>query len=735
METDKTIAKDSLRDIKKTGYMDSRDNLPVDRFYKSREDFTIVGLTGLAGSGCSTLASYMIDGAFYRKRDILRSPQSLEMLDVHYVYNTDTFHNGVENISNKAIGKLIFKRKYSICYNFIKNNYKPFELVKYTSVVWLYVLLYTAKQKKASLTVSDLQKNINAILKDKYRPSYSNMDDDYRKFTKKDYGTADYLNLLKKLNVDWDGLVNELNKFSGSYFIDEIDPKEDKIVLTHFFFSTIFCDFVDCLHKKLMHEDYYCLCFLYHRLSYVIRGTGNPLAGSTAYFEGRSTKTTYLYGIVNLINFIIKGKRKQRDESENRVTTRIVIDSIRNSMEAMFLRERYTAFYLIAVHDDDNREKHLRNKIGKIWGSTITQQEKNKNKADMLFKKVKYLTDAEVSNEDYERGVFSGPNVEQCIADAEIHICNENNIQQAVPKFYTMAEQWMKYAALIQHPGLITPSSEERCMQMAYSAKFNSSCLSRQVGAVITNKDHSIRTIGWNEVPYGQIPCGLRDTRDHIKRDMITNQYYGFMYSGFERNSGPCYKDSHSFIQNIDEDYSNCEDVNKTLNGLPYPYCFKSLQNKYEGEKNQVFTRSLHAEENAMLQMVKYGGEKLKDGVIYVTASPCELCCKKLYQIGIRQIVYIDPYPGIARAQILEAGYKRPKLKLFQGAYGSTYFKLFQPFMPFKDELNIRLGSKAVLKESIADQILRMIGDNINEISDEQKEQILEKLKVNSEDK
>ena len=71
------------------------------------------------------------------------------------------------------------------------------------------------------------------------------MDDDYRKFTKKDYGTADYLNLLKKLNVDWDGLVNELNKFSGSYFIDEIDPKEDKIVLTHFFFSTIFCDFVE----------------------------------------------------------------------------------------------------------------------------------------------------------------------------------------------------------------------------------------------------------------------------------------------------------------------------------------------------------------------------------------------------------------------------------------------------------------------------------------------------------
>ena len=704
-------------------------NLPVDRFYRSRENFTIVGLTGLAGSGCSTLASYMTDEHFYRHRDILRSPQSLDMMDVRYVYNNDAYHNGTETENNKAVGKLTFKRKYSICYQFIKENYKPFQLVKYTHVFWLYVLLYTAKQKGKALTERDIQNNINEILKDKYRPSYYEMDDDYKDYTGKDYNQADYLTMLQGLDIDWIGLVVELKKFSGSYFIDEADPQEDKRILSEFFFGEIFQQFVDVLHKQLMLEDYYCLCFMYHRLSYVIRGTGNPFENTTAYFEGRSTKTTHLYSIVNLINFIIKGKRKQRDADGNREATRIVIDSIRNSMEAMFLRERYTAFYLIAVHDDDNREKHLSEKIGKIWGTTITEQKKNKERAFRIFEKVKFLTDQEVSNEDYERGVFSGPNVEQCIADAEIHICNENNIQQAIPKFYTMAEQWMKYAALIQHPGLITPSPEERCMQIAYSSKFNSSCLSRQVGAVITNQYHSIRTIGWNEVPYGQIPCGLRDTRNHIRRDMITRQYYNFMYSSFERSSGSCYKGNRSFIQYLDEDYSNCEDVTTKLHGLPYPYCFKSLQNKYEGEKNQVFTRSLHAEENAMLQIVKYGGEKLKDGIIYVTASPCELCCKKLYQIGIRQIVYIDPYPGIARKQILEAGYKRPKLKLFQGAYGSTYFKLFQPFMPFKDELNIRLGSQPSAEEPVADKIMKLLDDNIMDLTDEQKKQIVDKLK------
>ena len=92
-----------------------------------------------------------------------------------------------------------------------------------------------------------------------------------------------------------------------------------------------------------------------------------------------------------------------------------------------------------------------------------------------------------------------------------------------------------------------------------------------------------------------------------------------------------------------------------------------------------------------MLQMAKYGGQPLKNGIIYVTASPCELCCKKLYQIGVRKIVYIDPYPGISRQNIIRNGFKRPALKLFQGAYGPTYFKLYQPFMSYKDELSIRL--------------------------------------------
>ena len=74
-----------------------------------------------------------------------------------------------------------------------------------------------------------------------------------------------------------------------------------------------------------------------------------------------------------------------------------------------------------------------------------------------------------------------------------------------------------QYVSLILHPGLITPSQLERCMQLAYNTKFNSGCLSRQVGAVVTRADFSIQSVGWNDVPKGQVSCLLRDTEEYCQ--------------------------------------------------------------------------------------------------------------------------------------------------------------------------------------------------------------------------
>ncbi len=134
------------------------------------------------------------------------------------------------------------------------------------------------------------------------------------------------------------------------------------------------------------------------------------------------------------------------------------------------------------------------------------------------------------------------------------------------------------------------------------------------------------------------------------------------------------------------------------LRGLRLAYCFKDVYTSGESKQtnNQVHTRSLHAEENAFLQLAKYGSTGLEEAYLFTTASCCELCAKKAYQLGIKEIIYIDAYPGITAPHILSCGEEeyRPKMTLFVGAVGRAYINLFNPLVPMKDEIESRTGIK-----------------------------------------
>lgn len=686
-------------------------NLPVDRLYGDRRHFSIIGLTGKAGSGCSTLAQYMSSKEFLKR---VRKPEDIHIdFDNKFEDNEFSFQYDKQGTSNLAIGGLVFKQKYSICYNFAQQFYKEYRIIKYTHVLWLFVLL-EAKNELKICDAGNLVKKIAFVLMEYYKPSkLPNNDRDFIEVMHYDDGKRkEFEQSLLRNYTKWDELCDELNKLPRS-FVDDLDDSKKGIEQLEIFIRAdgVFEGFVAYLLKSLAEEDYYSLCFLHHRLACKIRN-GNTFLSRE--IEKKDKLNQNLYDIAKLINILIKGIKHRSDKDD----CRIVIDSLRNSIEALYFKERYTAFYLICVNDGHSRETRLRKNIIQKMPKTSGDSEL----LDIVFNKVKRLTEIELSGKEFSKGKFASPDVENVIANAEIHISNNNDAGQLMEtpvfEFCSMAEQWMKYSSLILHPGLITPSAEERCMVVAYTAKFNSSCLSRQVGAVITNQYHSIRTIGWNDVPYGQMPCGLREL--HNLNGTCSECHY--IYSEFE--SGPhatygeqCFSDkvadSFSNIKNkvgLDKKEGIVEKPNELM-GLPFSYCFKTLHNTFEGEKNQVYTRSLHAEENAILQMAKYGGGPLMNGIIYVTASPCELCAKKLYQIGVRKIVYIDPYPGISLNQIIRAGFKRPHLKLFEGAYGSSYFKLYQPFMPYKDEIGIRLGQDLGVhsKNELLDAILEKV--------------------------
>ena len=213
-------------------------------------------------------------------------------------------------------------------------------------------------------------------------------------------------------------------------------------------------------------------------------------------------------------------------------------------------------------------------------------------------------------------------------------------------------------------------------MQLAYTAKLNSGCISRQVGAAITDRNFSVQAIGWNDAPHGQVPCVLRN------RDDLTTGQDQNAYSEYEKND-------REYLDHVKKKIAVYIPIKQS--GRNISYCFKSEYNTLTGVKNQVHTRSLHAEENAFLQISKYGGRGIEGGLLFTTASPCELCAKKAYQLGITTIYYIDPYPGIAIDHVIHGGTRNPGLVLFSGSIGRAFHRLYSPILAYKDELSALL--------------------------------------------
>lgn len=364
--------------------------------------------------------------------------------------------------------------------------------------------------------------------------------------------------------------------------------------------------------------------------------------------------TEHIYALARRINLIIKSVR--RSNRKHGRQDFFVIDAFRNPVEIKFFQERYSAFYLFAIRcDDDERKRRL---IDGPSGFTICAVEC----IDLNESKDKNML------ADYDN--FISQNIPACIQSADIYIDNHDFKDGNKD---ALCHNIIRYVALIMHPGLFTPSTDEKLMQIAFTAKLGSGCLSRQVGAVVTNKAGAPKAIGWNSTPEDQTPCILRSAA------YLIESIDSCSYSNFELSNEKFKLEVALYHGNVNEKISHI--------GIHPAFCFKSIKNNIDKDKNQVHTRALHAEENAFIQISKYGGEGVEGGKLYTTASPCVLCAKKAYQIGIEEIVYIDPYPDISFSHILESGFKRPQVRLFAGAIGAAYHKLYTQVIPYKDEL------------------------------------------------
>lgn len=671
------------------------DNTILRHLYDNRKKFNVLAITGPIGC-CEEYFVKIISSDFKDWKDMVRAPQNLPV----------TLPEDEADISEYSIIKQIaFKQKYSICYNYWQKHYAKYTILSYNKMALFYTLAWIAMKNGKFNYRAAIIKNLSNIISDtKFGKEYLDAKDTKRA---EQMLSAIFTQVLNEMgDVDYSALFDLAKKLSGILKPFELaDATKGDLANEFLHKDSIVATFYDKFCMLLEAKDYLIYQFLWHRIGCNIRMYGSPLKED----NGEELGGGHLFDLIELINTVIK-------KAPHNKPRLFCVNYLRNSLELRYLSERYNAFYPIALHNSKEVKEVINEKVEK--NSSKGHEEKERIKKYALD-----LSRTEVELDDYKQGNFASPDVEQCVSHAEIHIrIQPFKKDNEISEFYSTEEQWMKFASLMFHPGLITPSSDERCMEVAYTARLNSSCVSRQVGAVITNKAHSIRSIGWNEVPYGQIPCGLRNMSDIVKNDFEREK--GYMYSEFEKgnsNQTDIYKDGLTFQQKISEDYEKIiEQMAERMHSNRPIFCFRELHNRYAGGNNQVYGRSLHAEENALMQISKFGGEGLMGGVIYVTASPCELCSRKLYQVGVRKIVYIDPYPGIAREQTVASGFIQPELVQYRGAYGASYYKLYTPLISPKDEQSIRcrdlqcglVPKKNVLK--LIQGVLKEIGCDID---------------------
>ena len=134
------------------------------------------------------------------------------------------------------------------------------------------------------------------------------------------------------------------------------------------------------------------------------------------------------------------------------------------------------------------------------------------------------------------------------------------------------------------------PSWDEYFMQIVEIIKTRSTCLRRQVGALIV-KDKRILTTGYNGAPVG---C------------------------------------------------QHCAEIG----------CMRERLNVPSG-KNHELCRAIHAEQNAIVQAA-YSGTSLNGGTLYVSTQPCSLCAKMIINAGIKRIVYDGDYPDPLAMELLK---------------------------------------------------------------------------------
>lgn len=198
-------------------------------------------------------------------------------------------------------------------------------------------------------------------------------------------------------------------------------------------------------------------------------------------------------------------------------------------------------------------------------------------------------------------------------------------------KEWVVNEKLGRLLDILSGTKIIRPQASESGMFHAEAAKLRSACLSRQVGAAITDQAGNVIATGTNEVP------------------MAGGGVYG---SNFAAESGRSVPDHRCAVVNgycsnnrvQDEIMQEVINAIPALRAEPDVKALKAQLKKTALGRLLEFSRAVHAEMDALLSAARTGSSTV-GAKVFVTTFPCHYCARHLVAAGIDEVQFIEPYP------------------------------------------------------------------------------------------
>jgi deoxycytidylate deaminase len=205
----------------------------------------------------------------------------------------------------------------------------------------------------------------------------------------------------------------------------------------------------------------------------------------------------------------------------------------------------------------------------------------------------------------------------------------------------TVEEQRRKlnrFLDLVHGDKSVTPTDSEQGMYAAYCAGLRSACLSRQVGAAIATSSGEVIATGCNDVPRAGGGLYTASSSGSDKR---------CVHLGGQE----CFNDLHK--RKLQGDIADAVlRVLETAENGPVVLSLADREKlsatiyKTTRLKDLIeFSRSVHAEMDAIVSLARIGGAGLGSGAtLYTTTFPCHNCARHIVASGIGKVFYVEPY-------------------------------------------------------------------------------------------